>query len=222
MPFANEPTYPWNAVIVWNNPQGVQKLLYDRGYQPSATLADMYELTNKILSADPTFEKDLLSADPNKDKILKYFSEPSKEKHFSICNMCKSNYTGENMDTFKANMSRLPGDQLHRVLDMLKDNLREAAGRNDVDKQRDISARIDIVGSLLGMPPESIISAGGTGNVVSTTPPPATNTTTTTTTTQPGFSLANLTMQQKAVGLIATGIIGGVLLSMLFSGGKKE
>ncbi len=222
-PFANEPTYPWNAVIVWNNPQGVQKVLYDRGYPPSATLQDMYDLTNKLLAADPSFEKDLLSADPNKDKIIKYFAPPSNEKHFSLCNLCKSNYTTSDINDFYQTMKGLPGDQLYRELDLMKDALRNAVSNNDNAKKDAIAARIDVLGSLLGMPPDSIVSAGGTGTI-SPTPalPKGEGANSQATTPQPGFSLQNLSTGQKAVGLVAVGVIGGLLLGMLFSGGSSK
>lgn len=94
--------------IVWNNPHGVQKVLYDNGGQPSTTKDELFQNVVGMLSKKgEALRKQLFAIHPDKEVILKETTEetpaPAGPKKSYACGCNKSNFVAGTVDQQSAN-----------------------------------------------------------------------------------------------------------------------
>lgn len=223
--FKDEQMIPVLTYIVWDNPEAVQALLYQYGYPAATGKEDLFNMASELLgNKNAEVKPKLWALHPDKDTILNTFgTQPVKDtKQFSVCNLCKSNFTGTQAIAYRDLMQGNTSDVLLIELQNVITSFNNAA---DTATKGDAAFKAMILGDLLSqttatgwqIPPEIVtyfnqnVASQGTGQT--TTAAPATNAQK----VKKSFSLNHLSYKEKAAGLVAIGLMAGTLLTWLIT-----
>lgn len=169
--------------IVFNNPYGVQKVLYDLGFHPAEDINELFALAQKVLSMSHEGSEKIWSAHPDKETILKRFAPKPENLHrFSLCNLCKSKYSSfsqEEADGYMIAWTGKSNDALHAELNRLKQVIYGSMPNNTPEGIRiyndmisEINEKIVIISQLLGITPEGLGTLNQSGSDTGGNNPP--------------------------------------------------
>lgn len=168
------------------NPEGVQKILTERGLPQAEDIDNLYELITRLHNMYPEETgKKLLSIHPDKNDILNHATDNLKQ-------ITMSNFTGDELASYKKEKSTLSLTELQSELATLNMG-KTLAGLGIIAADPKViegfQQKINIINELIV---SNTTKAGGNA---------------------PTFSVQNLTPNQKILGGIAIGLLIGWVIS---------
>ncbi len=196
------------SYIVYNNPTGVQKVLYEFGLPAADSLDNLYDLAQKMLTMYPESNPKLYGVHPDKDYIIGLFGQGKK---FSVCNLCKSNFTQTDAESYKKEWEGKGEFAIKDEYERLRELYTSVRVVNnpDAEEQRgEITSKQNILINLLGEDSMQV-SGGATG--------PSTTVSESTTSTSSGNSAStsvfdSLSKSQKIMGALALIALAGLAI----------
>ena len=120
------------AYIVYGNPDGARKFLFDQGYHPPKNIHDLVKATKELVkNQGKSIVPHLLTIHPEKDLILKLNQPESNQKEDSFCGACgsssfnpESNFCGAfGNSNFGGDSNLDVGDYIDQLVDMTTSQL---------------------------------------------------------------------------------------------------
>lgn len=120
------------AYIVYGNPDGARKFLFDQGYHPPKNIHDLVHATKELVKTKgKTIVPLLLNVHPEKELILKLNQPQNKHGEDSFCGACgsssfnpESNFCGAcGSSNFSGDSSLDVGDYIDQLVDMTTSQL---------------------------------------------------------------------------------------------------
>lgn len=120
------------AYIVYGNPDGARKFLFDQGYHPPKNIHDLVHATKELVKTKGKIIVPLLlNVHPEKELILKLNQPQNKQGEDSFCGACgsssfnpESNFCGAcGSSNFSGDSSLDVGDYIDQLVDMTTSQL---------------------------------------------------------------------------------------------------
>jgi len=120
------------AYIVYGNPDGARKFLFDQGYHPPKNIHDLVHATKELVKTKgKTIVPLLLNVHPEKELILKLNQPQNNQREDSFCGACgsssfnpESNFCGAcGSSNFSGDSSLDVGDYIDQLVDMTTSQL---------------------------------------------------------------------------------------------------
>lgn len=120
------------AYIVYGNPDGARKFLFDQGYHPPKNIHDLVHATKELVKTKgKTIVPLLLNVHPEKELILKLNQPQNNQREDSFCGSCgsssfnpESNFCGAcGNSNFGGDSSLDVGDYIDQMVDMTTSQL---------------------------------------------------------------------------------------------------
>ncbi len=180
--------------ITFAKPMEVQAILYSKGMPYAENFDDLYSMIVKLRDMYPDeINQKLFAIHPDKEEILAV----APKKHLSLCGLCKSNFTADELTQYKLDESKKTPAQLQNDFESLTAKLVTACHGEGLDQATidGLKQKISILTELLNTP----VSAPGATSTV-------TSTVSSITEKIKNFSISNLSTTEKVIG--ATAILG--------------